>query len=36
MSHEVMELKRRLDDPKMDKSRLKEYLLRAMYIEMLG
>lgn len=36
VAHEVMELKRKLEDPRMDKSRMKEYLLRAMYIEMLG
>lgn len=36
VAHEVMELKRRLEDPRIDKSRMKEYMLRAMYVEMLG
>jgi len=29
-------LKAKLSDPKMDKTKLKEYLLRAVYVEMLG
>ncbi len=36
VAREAKELKARLSDPKMDKKLLKEYLLRAVYIEMLG
>lgn len=36
VAREVDTLKRRLADPEVDKSRLQEYLLRLIYVEMLG
>ena len=33
---QVVYLKRRLADPKLDKSKLREYLLRLLYVELLG
>ena len=36
VAKEVDLLKRRLADPALDKSRMQEYLLRLMYVEMLG
>lgn len=36
IAHEVDTLKRRLADPDLDKSRMQEYLLRLVYVEMLG
>ncbi len=36
MAREVDVLKRRLADPALDKSRMQEYLLRLVYVEMLG
>ncbi len=36
MAREVEVLKRRLADPALDKSRMQEYLLRLVYVEMLG
>jgi AP-4 complex subunit epsilon-1 len=36
VTREVDVLKRRLADPMVDKSRMQEYLLRLVYVEMLG
>ena len=36
MAREVEVLKKRLADPALDRSRLQEYLMRAVYVEMLG
>ena len=36
MTREVEVLKKRLADPMVDKSRMQEYLLRLVYVEMLG
>ena len=36
MSSEISVLKQRLADPKLDKDRMREYLLRLVYVEMLG
>ena len=33
---QVVYLKRRLADPKLDKSKIREYLLRLLYVELLG
>lgn len=36
MAREVEVLKKRLADPALDRSRLQEYMMRAVYVEMLG
>ena len=36
MANEIETLKSRLNDPKLDKARIREYMVRAIYIEMLG
>jgi AP-4 complex subunit epsilon-1 len=36
VAREVEVLKKRLADPALDKSRMQEYLLRVVYVEMLG
>lgn len=36
MAAEIETLKQRLSDPKLDKARAREYMVRAIYCEMLG